>query len=243
MFDWFTIGAQLLNFLVLIWLLKRFLYQPILEALDAREHRISAELADADNKKQQAQAEQAEFLQKNQAFEQQRAQLFAQMNEEAKVHRQSLLDEVRAEADNLRLKQQQALQDEQKNLMTVISQRTQTEVLAIARQTLQNLAGVSLESHIVSVFIEKLQNINDSEKQKINTSAMPLEIRTAFELSPNQKTDISQAVEKAFGLKSELQFSIAAHLISGIELSSDGYKFSWSVADYLAGLEKNFDIL
>jgi F-type H+-transporting ATPase subunit c len=48
--DWFTVGAQLLNFLILAWLLKRFLYRPILDALDAREQRIAAELADADAK-------------------------------------------------------------------------------------------------------------------------------------------------------------------------------------------------
>ena len=45
--DWFTVGAQLLNFLILVWLLKRFLYKPILGAIDIRERRIAAELADA----------------------------------------------------------------------------------------------------------------------------------------------------------------------------------------------------
>ena len=52
--DWFTVGAQTLNFLILVWLLKRFLYKPILNAIDAREKRIAAELADADVKKAEA---------------------------------------------------------------------------------------------------------------------------------------------------------------------------------------------
>ena len=34
--DWFTVGAQALNFIILVWLLKRFLYKPILDAIDAR---------------------------------------------------------------------------------------------------------------------------------------------------------------------------------------------------------------
>ena len=46
--DWFTVGAQALNFLILVWLMKRFLYKPILDAIDAREDRVAAELADAD---------------------------------------------------------------------------------------------------------------------------------------------------------------------------------------------------
>ncbi|MFQ3186924.1 MAG: F-type H+-transporting ATPase subunit b, partial [Marinomonas primoryensis] len=49
--DWFTVIAQLINFLVLVWLLKRFLYRPILNAIDAREKRIADELADADEKR------------------------------------------------------------------------------------------------------------------------------------------------------------------------------------------------
>ena len=39
--DWFTVGAQALNFLILVWLMKRFLYKPILHAIDAREKRIA----------------------------------------------------------------------------------------------------------------------------------------------------------------------------------------------------------
>ena len=46
--DWFTVGAQAVNFLILVWLLRRFLYQPILRAIDTREQRIAAELAGAD---------------------------------------------------------------------------------------------------------------------------------------------------------------------------------------------------
>ncbi len=53
--DWFTVGAQALNFLILVWLMKRFLYKPILHAIDEREKRIATELANADKKKAEAQ--------------------------------------------------------------------------------------------------------------------------------------------------------------------------------------------
>ena len=62
--DWFTVGAQALNFLILVWLMKRFLYKPILHAIDEREKRIAAELADADKKKAEAQKESDEFKHK-----------------------------------------------------------------------------------------------------------------------------------------------------------------------------------
>ena len=65
LFDWFTFGAQTLNFLVLVWLMKRFLYKPILNAIDAREKRIALALADAALKQTAAQKERDAFQKKS----------------------------------------------------------------------------------------------------------------------------------------------------------------------------------
>jgi F-type H+-transporting ATPase subunit b len=82
--DWFTVGAQALNFLILVWLMKRFLYKPVLAAIDVREKRIAKEIADADAKKADAQKEHDEFQHKNEEFDQQRAALLSKATDEAK---------------------------------------------------------------------------------------------------------------------------------------------------------------
>ncbi len=79
--------------------MKRFLYQPILHAIDAREKRIAAKLADAAAKKTEAKNERDEFLHKNDQFDQQRAALLTKATEEAKTERQRLFDEARKAAD------------------------------------------------------------------------------------------------------------------------------------------------
>src|SRR5580700_624339 len=114
--DWFTVGAQALNFLILVWLMKRFLYKPILNAIDAREKRIATELADADAKKAEAQKERDEFLQKNREFDQQRAALVSKATEEAKTERQRLVEEARKAADALSVKRQETLRNDARNL-------------------------------------------------------------------------------------------------------------------------------
>ena len=78
--DWFTIVAQALNFLILVWLMKRFLYKPILHAIDEREKRIATELANADAKKAEAQKEHDEFQQKNAEFRPTARRAFEQSN-------------------------------------------------------------------------------------------------------------------------------------------------------------------
>src|SRR5208282_4350630 len=100
--DWFTVGAQVLNFLILVWLLKHFLYTPILNAIDAREKRIATELADANAKKAEAEKERVDFQNKNKAFDEQRSALLGKATNEAKAERERLLDGARKDADTLR---------------------------------------------------------------------------------------------------------------------------------------------
>src|ERR1700735_4485553 len=110
--DWFTVGAQALNFLILVWLLKRFLYKPILNAVDAREKLIATELSEARAKMTEAQKERDDFQHKNEVFDQQRAALFDKATDEAKTERQRLIDEARKAADALSAKRQEALRSD-----------------------------------------------------------------------------------------------------------------------------------
>ncbi len=143
--DWFTVGAQIVNFLILVWLLKRFLYKPILEAIDAREQRIAGELADANAKKAEAEKQRDEFQRKSSDFDQQRAALMSNVADEVKAERQRLLDDARRAAEALTAKRMEALRNDAQNLSRAISRRTQDEVFAIARKALADLATVSLE--------------------------------------------------------------------------------------------------
>ena len=100
--DWFTVGSQAVNFLILVWLLKRFLYKPVLAAIDEREKRITAELQNADQKKAEALKEQTDFLHKNEEFQRQRLELLAEATNSGKAERDRLLETARKDTENLR---------------------------------------------------------------------------------------------------------------------------------------------
>ncbi len=239
--DWFTVGAQTLNFLILVWLMKRFLYKPILRAIDEREKRIAAELADADAKKAEAQQERDEFQHKNEEFDQQRESLMSQATDEVNAERQRLLDEARQAADTLRAKRQDALQREQQGLNDEITRRTQHEVFALTRKTLQDLAGVSLEERMCDVFTQHLRSLNDEVKKElvasIQTAKQSSRVRSAFELPPEQRSAIQTALNETMSADVQIQFETVLDLISGIELSVNGKKMAWSVNEYLKTIE------
>ena len=241
--DWFTVGAQALNFLILVWLMRRFLYKPILNAIDAREKLIVAELADADAKRSDAKKERDEFIQKNEAFDKERASLLSKAKDEVVAERQMLLDEARHEADSLRAKREEALRVDADNLNQSISNRATKEVFAIVRKTLSDLAAVSLEERVGEVFTRRLREMDDQAKEtmgkalKLNASSAL--IRSAFELSLDQRAAIQNALNETFSAEIAVQFETAPNLISGIELIANGQSLAWSIADYLSSLEKD----
>jgi len=240
--NWFTVGAQALNFLILVWLMKRFLYKPIRKAIDDREKRIAAELADADAQRAEAQKERDEYRHKNEEIDQQRAALLSRATEEAKGARQRLLEEARQAADTLSSKRQETQRNDAYNLNQAISRRIQQEVFAITRKALTDLATTSLEERLGDVFTRRLREMESQAKaslaEALKTATDPALVRSAFDLPAEQRAAIQNAVNETFSADIRLRFETAPDLVSGIELTTNGLKVGWSIAEYLTSLEE-----
>jgi len=241
LFDWFTLVAQLVNFLILVWLLKRFLYKPILNAIDEREKLIAAQLRQAEASKAEASRELENYQQKNSLFDQQRQELLNTAIGEVNAERQKLLEQTRNEVETLRLRLMETVRTEQQNMSSEIIRRTRTEVFAIARKTLADLASVNLEDQMASVFISRIKTLAPDEMELLHSalkqSSREISVRSTFELSLAQQSLIQSAIKSNFNRIAEIKFETAPHLVSGIELITNGYKVSWTIEDYLGSLE------
>lgn len=247
LFDWFTLLAQLVNFLVLVWLLKRYLYKPILNAIDEREKLIARQLEEAEASKANARQEFETYQQKNAAFDQQHQERLQSAISEVNAERQKLLEQTRREVESLRLQLQESLQAEQQNLGAEIKRRTRAEVFAITRKTLADLAAVNLEEQMSRVFVNRINALTSGEKESLISalthSSGKLSVRSTFELPEAQQLAIQSAVKNNFSTVIQLDFETAPHLVSGIELLSDGYKISWTIEDYIVSLENHISEL
>ena len=240
--DWFTVGAQALNFVVLVWLMKHFLYKPVQDAIAAREKRIAGQLADADRKKAEAKQDSDDFQHKNDAFDQERAALLKKATDDANSERERLLDAAGEAADALTAKRKESLQADAENMNRDLRQRVQDEVFAIARKTLADLASASLDERMCETFTGRLRAVEGAEKKRLATAfdskSEPLIVRSTFELPAAQRAAIQKAVHETFATKADLHFETAPDLVGGIELSAGGRKLAWSIADYLTSLER-----
>ncbi len=245
--DWFTVGAQIINFLVLLWLMKHFLYKPVLNAIDAREERIAAELAAADAKMAEAKEERNDFQQKNEVFDKEQAERLNQAREEVNVERQRLLHEAHTAAESLKSKRAEALSSEAHLLNQSIDSRVRQEVFAITRKVMADLGGTSLEDRMIAVFVQRLAELDVQVKEELaetlKTSSQPVLLRSAFDLSEAQHQAIQNAMNAAFSAEINIQCETESDLIGGIELTANGHKIAWSINTYLTSLEKDVDAL
>jgi F-type H+-transporting ATPase subunit b len=240
--DWFTVGAQLLNFLILVWLLKRFLYAPIREAIDAREARIAAHISEAEAKAAEAQQEHDLFQNKNTEFEEKRSEMLADVRQQAQLEHQKLVEAARKAADEITTKHKESLENDAQSLEQAIREQMQSEVFATARHVLMELANQSLEDMIVDVFLQRVQSLDKPAQQALihalpNSAHEPALVRSAFDLNEEQRKSIHQALTKAFSTRVFLQFETAPQVVSGLEFSTQGYKVAWSISEYLSSME------
>lgn len=240
--NWFTVITQIINFLILAWLLKRFLYQPILAAIDAREKLVADKLATAEADVAAAQQEKAEFDRKNEDFEKQRADLLRQAEDEVRQQRLHMSEKARQEVEEQRIRWLEALNSNQQTMRQAIGIRTKREIFAIARQTLRDLAGVDLEERVLEVFMARLRGLDRGEKANLLAAASPGQtviIRTVCDLTEEQKALLEKTIQATLSSQYPVRFESEPTQIAGIELLINDRKVEWSIDNYLISLEDN----
>ncbi len=241
--DWFTVIAQIINFLVLVYLLKRFLYGPIIRAMDEREKKIALSLEGARKKKDEADLEAKDYRRKNREFDKHREEMFSQIREEADVRRKDLINEARDRVDADRIRWYEAIRKEKEAFLQDLRRRAAKQTCAISRRVLKDMADVDLEDHIIHVFIERLLSLNKDEiealKKSIHQSPQKIRVCSAFEISEKMAGKVIEVLRNQTNGHVDVQFEVSPDIICGIELKFQGSKISWNVDDYLETLEKS----
>ena len=154
--DWFTVVAQIVNFLILVALMKHFLYGPLVRAIDAREKRIAAQLAEADQKEQGGRRGKPSRC--RDSFRRWRAAA-RQMIEEARKRRRtsSGMSWFKAARDSVRAleaKWREDLRREERPSSDEVRRAAAAEILSITRRALADLASADLEQSAIRSFLE-----------------------------------------------------------------------------------------
>lgn len=241
--DWFTFVAQVVNFLILVYLLKRFLYGPILAAVDRRQETVEARLEEARQTRQQAEQELESHRQERRELERRRDEILEEARADAEERKRELMREVREEVEEARRRWREAIEREKREYLADLRERVGRRVFAVARRALADLADEEIERRMVRAFLDRLARADDRDEmlEAGLDASTRVRVRSSFELPDDLGVRVVGVVREVAGDPDlEVELETERSVICGVELRAPGVRVAWSVRDYLESLEELF---
>ncbi len=239
--DWITVIAQLVNFLVLIWLLKRFLYGPITQAIERRESRIAERMQDAEDATQEAEKQAEALAGQRAALDHRQDEIMDEARHQAKALRDRLELDAREEVETLRIAWRRQVDDEREDFLGSIRQSAARQVVDLARSVLKELADADLEAQAAKRFADRLRALDDKSRQDLATAAAAGQasalIESPFELPASVRTELMRTVHEIIAKDLHVNYREVSELLLGLRLRIGGRTVTWTLADYFDRLE------
>lgn len=240
--DSFTVIAQIINFLILIYLLKRFLFNRIIKIMDDREMQITGRMQDAEAAKEEAQKELEEQRRIREELQQKWNEMLAQAKKDAQKKREELVRNARKKIDEEQKNWREAILKQRTAFLRDLRHLSGEQVCQISRKVLSDLAGEKLENQLIENFLIQLKKLTKKEKADfarfINKDERKILVNSSFRLTREKESEIRKILEEIINGQVEINFKVSPKLICGIETRSEGKKISWNIENYLDGLEE-----
>lgn len=240
--DWFTTIAQIGNFLLLVFLLKHFLYGPIIRAMDKREQRIARRLEDAESSRQEAEEKKRQFEEESAQLRRQRELVLEEAKKQAESERQQRRQEMERHFAALEEQWQGDLAEQQQTFIDELARRTAEQVLLTVSRALQDLAGQELQERMIEVFINRLKNLDKKKVQRLRHSLAKenptVTVTAVFELQSGAKEQLTRALHELFDSQVAVLYARDEELLARVKLDSGNDVVAWNLQKYIAGLRK-----
>jgi len=240
--DSFTIIAQIINFLILVYLLKRFLFNRIIKIMDEREKQITDHMQDAETAKEAAQKELEEQRRIREELQEKWNEMLSQAKKDAQKKREELVKDARSKIDEEQKNWREAILKQRTAFLRDLRHLSCEQVCQMSRKVLSDLAGEKLENQLIENFLIQLGKLSKEEKDDfirfINKDERKIWVDSSFQLNREKESEIRKILEKIIGDKVEINFKVSPKLICGIETRTEGKKISWNIENYLDGLEE-----
>ena len=240
--DGFTVVAQVVNFLILVFLLKRFLYAPVIEAMDRREQRVTDRLKSAEEREHIATESAEAYRHRTEEIDRRRKELREKARQEADALRAKLLDNARTEIDAQREEWHATFERELDAFLFDLRGEATRGVVRATRRALESLAGEALEDRMVEVFLARLGSLDTEARTHLAEAlaapgARPT-VASAFELAETRREQIRAELDALCGVSADIEFDGSADLVCGIELRMRDWVMGWSVDAFVDDLDE-----
>ncbi len=243
--DWITLIAQIVNFIIIVILLKFLLYDRIVKAMKERKQNIQDSLNEADQKKEEAEDTLKEYQGKKEELADEKEKIISEARDKAKEEEKKLIKEARDDVKQMRSEWKAALEKEKENFIRETKEKVGAQVFSISRKVLSDLANEDMEKNVAAKFIDRIEKMNEEEIGKFNEFIKDKEneliINSSAELSDDKRKRIEKILKEKLNSSPALNFQTDSKMICGIELKVDGHRIAWSLDSYLQNLQEFFE--
>jgi len=235
--NWSTFALEIINFLILVWLLARFLYRPVLDIIDRRKQEINKQLTDADTVRKEAESLKQDYQDRMQAWNREQSEARKQLHDAIAAERQQLLEEL-----------QHDLEQEREKAVTLNKRRLEDETNRIFRQSVQQgaefcakllarLSGPGLEASIINVAITDLEALAPEQVQALKknhgSNNNIISITSAFPLTTEQKQLLEQKLKTFTRADTGFNYQQDPDLLAGIRIRIGAWRLQANLQDEL----------
>ncbi|TVM14688.1 hypothetical protein DPQ33_16905 [Oceanidesulfovibrio indonesiensis] len=235
--DWFTVAAQAVNFIILMILLKVFLYDKIVQAMKKREQNIQDRLHEARKEREEAEEEKRQYEAEQRELEQKKEELLKNAKNEARERREELLEVARRDAQALRRDLEDAVRQESESLVQTFREEASRLCLELARRSISAMADANIQEQAASAFRRVLAEADEQTVSRLRNASQKeggkATVFSAAELPGPAESAVTRAVQEMLGEDTDVQHRVDEELVLGLELRCGGRSLGWTVRDYL----------
>lgn len=240
--DFVTVAAQVVNFLLLVWLLKRFLYGRVIEAMRRREQRIAQTLEEARRHKDDAEKESRTYHERVLEIDDQREQLLADARKAAETERTRLYQALHADVEERQKQWHRQLETQRGDFLDQLRRHSVDYAVSLARRALRDLGDAKLEEQIARAFVRRLEELESGERHKLaqacRDAGMRMVLRSRFEIDAADRRLITKAIHESILESTEVIYEHDSEFVCGVELTAGGQTVQWNFESYLEDLHR-----
>lgn len=222
-FSWTTFSFEIINFLILVWILQRFLYKPVTNAIARRKATIESLLEQADKAQEAAQALQRQYESRLTDWEQEKGKARIQLIDEIAAERLRLMNELRIALEQEREKTRMLERKELLELKSKIAAASYADASRFAARLLSRIANASLEERIGELMIEDLVRLPQDKirslRQACENADQPVKVTGAYPIAQDARNAIAKALADIAGKPVHCDFSCDPDMVAGFHIS------------------------
>ena len=236
--NWFEIIAQIFNFFLILFILQKLLYKPVLKAMEERQRRTHEAQIEADNKMRDANKLVATYEKKVADIEKEKRKILDDAKTQAEEAKEDLLEKYKTEAENKRIAYLKEIEDEKHDFTLNLRKTLGDSAVKIASHLLASISSRELEDEVFGTFIDNLRDLRQRIPNFDSLEEETVNIHSYRDLSHGEKQRIENVLNDYSDILKTINYQTDPDLILGYELNLETYTVHANIENYLNIIEK-----